>query len=390
MTMNLFSVCLTLLLCHACDSQPKPETESPMTSLKQLTYTPDTPHLTTTFNYSLQTPQQTSVSTNNTETNTSLFQEESGNLSLVLSTTEAVGNITEIPQQDALNDNDQVMYVNNLTETASQKVVGKSNKNDTEVKCSGYLPDESNAHQFQVFAFERWVIQKCHYGLIWNQDLCQCDWAPGHQFFSPTEEGGCDLTLNITFDESIIRDYAKNAFISVEQKVEIRPANRNEQEDSLSGYFDPGLLRILFFAGNSYSNHLKIEFYFKRIELATNSTEMVILSNACYDSENNTSESTLSLTLFPKINVIGFTINEHYEEGQVNLEAEIWHQVNITITKGNVVINMDGQEVLKSHMFPEYIRNSQCPLTIGGDPTKQQFFYGYIDDILLWRQCSPN
>ncbi|XP_036366074.1 uncharacterized protein LOC118766613 [Octopus sinensis] len=390
MTMDLLAVCFTLLLCHVCDSQPKPGTESPMTSLKQLTYTPDTLHLTTTFNYSLQTPQQTSVSTNNTETDTSLFQEESGNLSLVLSTTEAVGNVTEIPQQDALDDNDQVMYVNNLTETASKKVVENSNKNDTEEKCSGYLPDESNAHQFQVFAFERWVTQKCHYGLIWNQDLCQCDWAPGHQFFSPTEEGGCDLTLNITFDESIIRDYAKNAFISVEQKVEIRPANRNEREDSVSGYFHPGLLRILFFAGNSYSNHLKIEFYFKRIELATNSTEMVILSNACYDSESNISESTLSLTLFPKIDVIGFAINEHYEEGQVNLEAEIWHQVNITITKGNVVINMDGQEVLKSHMFPEYIQNSQCPLTIGGDPTKQSFFYGYIDDILLWRQCSPN
>ncbi|CAI9734183.1 basic phospholipase A2-like [Octopus vulgaris] len=198
-----------------------------------IVYTPDTLHLTTTFNYSLQTPQQTSVSTNNTETDTSLFQEESGNLSLVLSTTEAVGNVTEIPQQDALDDNDQVMYVNNLTETASKKVVENSNKNDTEEKCSGYLPDESNAHQFQVFAFERWVTQKCHYGLIWNQDLCQCDWAPGHQFFSPTEEGGCDLTLNITFDESIIRDYAKNAFISVEQKVEIRPANRNEREDNL-------------------------------------------------------------------------------------------------------------------------------------------------------------
>lgn len=137
------------------------------------------------------------MSTNITETDISLFQEESGNLSLALFTTEAVGNITEIPQQDALNDKNRVMYANNFTETASKKDVRTSNKNDTEEKCSGYLPDESNAHQFQVFAFERWVTQKCHYGLIWNQDLCQCDWAPGHQFFSPNEGNNFNRLIGI-------------------------------------------------------------------------------------------------------------------------------------------------------------------------------------------------
>ncbi|GAB1605017.1 hypothetical protein Ahia01_000783500 [Argonauta hians] len=436
-TMRLFTVCLAVLLYNGCCSQSHQPGNNRMTSQEQLrrtsdittmntmyttdtisitdTNSTDTNNVTTTSNTTnttttpsivhptnfshttnttditdtitnTSTPSQyfqlMSESTNITGTNTSIFQEDSGNQTSMLNTSSVAWNTSRMAEVGILQN------ANNLTEAASSEIFGESLNNDTILPCSGYLPDESNVHQFQVFAFERWVIQKCHYGLVWNQELCQCDWAPGHQFFSSTEEGGCHLTLNITFSESIVRDYAQNAFISVEQTVEVQPSDRDGQQNSHSGFFNPGLLRILFFAGNSYSSHLNIEIYFKSTQMSNNSSEMVILSNACYNSLGNISDSTLSLSLIPQTNVVRFSINGYYEDSQANLETNSWHLVNITIHHNQVVINMDGEEILHSSKFPESIWDSQCPLTIGGDPTSQNYFYGFIDDVLLWRQCS--
>lgn len=263
---------------------------------------------------------------------------------------------------------------------------------ETILECSGYQADAKNNNNFQVYVYGSWVTQKCHFGLIWNQEKCQCDWNP--EIITELEETSqkmCDLTLNITFDDYVVRDYAKNTFIQVDPFVMIKANTKDDRSGINSGQFDPGRLTIHFFAGNSYSDMFQLRIDFKQAKNELNSSQEVnLITNACVIGQNLT-EATIALMIISTQQEVSFVVNDHVESAKLNTVSHQWHSLEISFVKGVVHIIDNDQLILNSTAYPAFVDLSQCPLSIGGNPTDAaKSFHGYIDSILLWRQCPAN